>query len=127
MNEFKKYKAEKEKLPEEKTETNAHKFSSKNKENIKVCKKKLHDKEIKEKEKNKRKEERRKANQEWDNLSKSEKKGLMSLRKRIKKGEIVVLKSDKSSKLCVIKIDKHLQVGINKSRFEVYHRGRGRL
>ena len=57
-------------------------------------------------------EERRKINQEWDNLSKSEKKGLKSLRKRIRKGEIVVLKSDKSSKLCVIKKEKYLQVGI---------------
>ena len=56
--------------------------------------------------------EEKKVNQEWDNLSRGEKRGLRCLRKRIKKGGIVVLKSDKSSKLCAIKKEKYLQVGI---------------
>ena len=59
----------------------------------------------------KRCRERMKRNQENMNLTKTEKKGLLSIRKRIKDGEIVVVKTDKSSKLVIMKKDEYLKIG----------------
>ena len=42
------------------------------------------------------------SNQEWDNLSAKERRGLIKLRKRVKSGEIAIIKTDKSGKLGII-------------------------
>ena len=55
------------------------------------------------------KEKRR--NQEYMNLTKSEKRGLKKLRKRIDNKEIIVMKTDKSGKLTHMKREKYLELG----------------
>ena len=45
------------------------------------------------------------------NLTKTEKDGLFSIRKRMKEGEIVVVKTDKSSKLVLMKREDYLKIG----------------
>ena len=42
------------------------------------------------------------------NLTKTEQRGLKSLRKRIRNGELCIAQSDKSSKLCVLSKDQYL-------------------
>ena len=53
-----------------------------------------------------------KINQECDNLTESERRGLSKLRKRIQKGEIVVVKTDKSGKLAVMEKEKYRIMGL---------------
>ena len=50
-------------------------------------------------------------NQEWDNLSAAEKRGLSKLKQRVKSGEILIIKTDKSGKLGVISKEKYLEMG----------------
>ena len=49
-------------------------------------------------------------NQE-DNLTKQERRGLKSLEKRKKDGEIIITMTDKSSKLCIMKREDYLRLG----------------
>ena len=51
-------------------------------------------------------------NQEYDNLTAAEKRGLNKLKKRIDKDEIVIIKTDKSGKLGVISKEKYLETGL---------------
>ena len=51
-------------------------------------------------------------NQEYDNLTAAERRGLSKLRKRIEKDEIVVVKTDKSGKMGLISKEKYLEMGI---------------
>ena len=51
-------------------------------------------------------------NQEWMNLTVSEKRGLKKLRNKIKKGEITIVKTDKSGKLMAMKKEDYLKFGI---------------
>ena len=52
-------------------------------------------------------------NQEWSNLSKKEKKGLVKLQKRIRNDEIAILKTDKSGKLAAISKDDYKKMGLS--------------
>ena len=61
---------------------------------------------------NEKLKERLKRNQEYRNLTKSEKRGLFKLKKRIKKGDIMVVKTDKSGKLVLMKKEDYLKIGI---------------
>ena len=47
-----------------------------------------------------------------ENLTKSERRGLRKLLKRIKAGELVVLETDKSNKLCVMPMEMYKRMGI---------------
>ena len=49
-------------------------------------------------------------NQEWSNLNKNEKKGLLKLQKRIRRDEIAILKTDKSGKIAAIKKEDYLNM-----------------
>ena len=51
-------------------------------------------------------------NQEWRNLTRKEKRGLVKIKKRVKDGELVVVKTDKSGKLMVLSKDEYLRTGI---------------
>ena len=55
-----------------------------------------------------------KNGQQKSNLSKSEKKGLESLLKRINKGEIVPLKTDKSGKITVMGMEEYMEMGLER-------------
>ena len=55
--------------------------------------------------------EKMKRNQEYMNLTRIEKEGLHSIKKRMKAGEIVVVKTDKSSKLVLMKKDEYIKIG----------------
>ena len=46
-----------------------------------------------------------------DNLTKSERRGLKKLRKRIQDKEIVVLETDKSGSLCIMPLDMYMKLG----------------
>ena len=59
-------------------------------------------KELIEKRKKEGKKDTETSNQEWDNLSAKERRGLIKLRKRVKSGEIAIIKTDKSGKLGII-------------------------
>ena len=51
-------------------------------------------------------------NQEGDNLTDTEKRGLAKLRKRIKEGNIVIVKTDKSGKIAAMSKEKYLEMGL---------------
>ena len=51
------------------------------------------------------------SQKEYTNLTKSEKRGLRKLTKRVKAGEIVVIKSDKSGKLCICSMEAYMAMG----------------
>ena len=53
------------------------------------------------------------SNQKNDSITKSEKKGIRELLKKIKDEEIIVLKTDKSHKLSIIVIDMYEKLGKN--------------
>ena len=69
---------------------------------------------LKEKDSGKKEKDRAdiKRNQEWCNLTSSEKRGFKKLRNRVKKGEIVIIKTDKSGKLMAMKKEDYLKFGI---------------
>ena len=69
---------------------------------------------LKEKDSGKKEKDRAdiKRNQEWCNLTSSEKRGLKKLRNRVKKGEIIIVKTDKSGKLMAMKKEDYLKFGI---------------
>ena len=52
-------------------------------------------------------------NQEYENLTAAEKRGISKLKKRIDKGEIIIIKADKSGKLGVVSRESYLKMGIN--------------
>ena len=54
----------------------------------------------------------KRRNQEHENLTAAEKRGISKLRKRIEKDEIVIIKTDKSGKLGVISKERYLKTGI---------------
>ena len=70
------------------------------------------DKDIKE-EKIERKD-RENRNQESENLTESERRGLNKLRKRIKNDELVILRTDKSGKLAAMNKEDYLKMGLGK-------------
>ena len=55
-------------------------------------------------------------NQEWENLTASEKRGLKKLRNRIAKNEIVMVKTDKSGKMAIMSKEKYLKMGIENNK-----------
>ena len=61
-----------------------------------------------------------KKKEQVSNLTKSEKEGLESLRKRVAEGEIVVVPTDKSGRFSVMDMDTYLQAGLK-------HAGKDRL
>ena len=82
-----------------------------------VCK--IKRKRKREERQDERKEEKEKENranvrknQEWTNLTISEKRGLQKLRDRVKKGELVIVKTDKSRKLMAMNKQDNLKFGI---------------
>ena len=53
------------------------------------------------------------------NLSKSEQRGLVKLRKRIKDGGILAIKTDKSGNLTIIDKEKYLEMGLKNSEGDI--------
>ena len=55
-------------------------------------------------------------NQEWDNLTAMEKRGLSKLKKRISKGDIVLVQTEKSGKITIMDKEKYVAMGKKESR-----------
>ena len=116
IEEFNKYKKE-----VEETNTKSSLDQKKNKRKEKREKEMIAAKErnedsdnIIEKEIEKETEKKDNRNQEWKNLTSSERRGLIKLRKRIKDEEIVILRTDKSGKLTAMKKEEYLKMGRSK-------------
>ena len=117
MGEFKKYKREQEiefekrKENREKKRKNIFEIGEKRREKTETEKKKRLEKEGGEKGE---KSTVKNRNQEGQNLTGRERKGLQKLRERIREGEIVVLKTDKSGKMMVASKEEYLKMGKSK-------------
>ena len=137
MNEFKKYKREKEeefeKRREERQKKRRNIFTEEREKNKKRQRKRINEEKIdkresrenkdmgeeenngmKEKIENRESKKEKNRNQEGENLTMKEKRGVQKLKERIKEGEIVVLKTDKSGKLVICDKEEYLKMGKSK-------------
>ena len=58
------------------------------------------------------------ADEDTSNLTKSEQRGLKSLRKRVNRGEVVVTETDKSKRYCILTREEYEKSGMKHTQKE---------